>query len=69
MYNVVCCCAGRSMQDRPLEANETKAVFDSNAELVRRFKDWEPRVKKIVDYAKNVSQPFSSPVICTLTVL
>ncbi|KAJ9145142.1 FAD/NAD(P)-binding domain-containing protein [Pleurostoma richardsiae] len=53
VYNVVCCCAGRSMQDRPLAANETKAVFDSNAELVRRFKDWEPRVRKIVDYAKN----------------
>lgn len=48
------------MQDRPLAANETKAVFDSNAELVRRFKDWEPRVRKIVDYAKNVSYASTS---------
>jgi salicylate hydroxylase len=62
VYNVVCCCAGRSMQDPPMAANETKAVFDSNAELVRRFKDWEPRVRKIVDYAKNVS--LASSVSC-----
>lgn len=54
IYNVVCCCAGRSMQDRPLAANETKAVVDNNTELVRRFQDWEPRVRKIVGYAKKV---------------
>ena len=42
------------MQDRPLAANETKAIVDNNTELVRRFQDWEPRVRKIVGYAKNV---------------
>ncbi|RFU32114.1 hypothetical protein B7463_g4229, partial [Scytalidium lignicola] len=48
IYNVVCCCAARSMKDAPHTGNETKIVIQSNEELIRRFADWEPRVKKIV---------------------
>ncbi|KAH7084373.1 hypothetical protein FB567DRAFT_498332 [Paraphoma chrysanthemicola] len=48
-YNVVYCCSAHSVQDEELEEGETKRAFKNNAELVRRFAGWEPRVRKLVD--------------------
>lgn len=58
IYNVVLCCSARSMQDTAFQEGETVLVIDNNQELVRRFADWEPCVRKIVDHAKTVSEPF-----------
>lgn len=55
VYNVVCCCAAKSMRDQPHTGNDTKIVIKSNEELVRRFSDWEPRVRKLVGLAGKVS--------------
>lgn len=54
IYNVVCCCSERSMQDDKLDDGETKIVISDNGELVRRFANWEPRVRKIVNLAGKV---------------
>lgn len=35
------------MNDQKLAENETKLVIDDNAELVERFAQWEPRVRKL----------------------
>lgn len=42
------------MQDRKFETGESKMTIADNDELVRRFSDWEPRVRKIVDLAGRV---------------
>ena len=70
IYNVVCCCSEKSMQDQKLEDGKTKIVISDNGELVRRFSDWEPRVKKIVGLAGKVhdsSRPKHSPVKTLMT--
>lgn len=55
IYNVVFCCSQKSMRDRPFDIGENKTVITSNQELIRRFADWEPKVKKIIDIAGQVS--------------
>lgn len=54
VYNVVCCCAAKSMQDTAMEEGETKIIINDNSELVRRFSGWEPKVRKIVGHAAKV---------------
>lgn len=56
IYNVVFCCSERSMEEEKMVNGETKRIIQSNQELVRRFKDWEPRVRKIVDLAGKVGR-------------
>lgn len=54
VYNVVFCCSETSMQDRPFKPGENKLVISDNTELRRRFSDWEPRVKKLVELSGKV---------------
>ncbi|KAL6249700.1 hypothetical protein RBB50_003555 [Rhinocladiella similis] len=52
VYNVVLCCAAKSMRDEAFKDGETRLVIGDNSELVRRFADWTPQVRKIVDHAE-----------------
>lgn len=54
VYNVVFCCDASSLQDEPMREGETKMVINNNAELVRRFADWCPEVRKLVSYPSKV---------------
>ncbi|KAK7427366.1 hypothetical protein QQZ08_006135 [Neonectria magnoliae] len=51
IYNVVCCASEATMNDQKFAGGESRLLISSNKELVRRFSDWEPRVKKIVSMA------------------
>jgi salicylate hydroxylase len=55
IFNVVFCCSEKSMQDQKFMDGETKLIVADNSELKRRFADWEPCVRKIIDLAGNVS--------------
>jgi salicylate hydroxylase len=54
VYNVVYCCSETSMEDRPFQPGENKLVISDNSELKRRFADWEPRVKKLIELSGKV---------------
>lgn len=43
------------MEDLDFKDGETLKVIDDNLELVRRFADWDPKVRKIVNHASRVS--------------
>lgn len=42
------------MQDQPFKPGENKLAISDNSELRRRFADWEPRVKKLVEMSGKV---------------
>jgi hypothetical protein len=43
------------MEDLDFKDGETLKIIDDNLELVRRFADWDPKVRKIVNHASRVS--------------
>lgn len=57
VYNVVFCCDASSLQDEPMQEGETKQIINDNSELVRRFAEWCPQVRKLVSYTSKVGLP------------
>ena len=53
---MVFCCSQKSMRNCCSDSGEDKIAVTYNQELERRFADWEPRVRKIIDLADQVTR-------------
>lgn len=50
------CCSQKSMRSCCPDSGGDRIAVTYNRELERRFADWEPRVRKIIDLADQVTR-------------